>query len=185
MIFNEHSVLAGKHAFLSPSTYHWINYTDQKLDARWASARAATRGTALHEYARQAIFLGIKQAKTHQTLNQYINDAIGYRMNVEQPLFYSPNCFGTADTISFRKNFLRVHDLKTGISPASHSQLEVYVAIFCLEYNVSPFDIGIELRIYQNNEINIHIPDPEKILFIMDKIIMFDLRIEELKEGDL
>lgn len=185
MNFNEHSVLRDKHAFLSPSNYHWINYTDQKLDARWASARAAARGTALHDYARQAIFLGIRQARIQQTLNQYINDAIGYQMNVEQPLFYSPNCFGTADTISFKKGLLRVHDLKTGISPTSHSQLEVYVAIFCLEYSVSPFDIGMELRIYQNNEIKVHIPDPEKILFIMDKIIRYDQRIEELKEGDL
>jgi hypothetical protein len=33
VIFNKHSNLAGQHAFLSASKYHWVNYTDQKLDA--------------------------------------------------------------------------------------------------------------------------------------------------------
>lgn len=183
MNFNEHSALAGKHAFLSPSSYHWINYNDQKLEARWYSSVAAARGTALHEYAQKAILLGIKQAKTKTTINQYINDAIGYKMAVEQTLFYSYNCFGHADTISFRSNFLRIHDLKTGITATSHHQLEVYAALFCLEYEISPFEIDIELRIYQNDEIRVFIPEPETIVRIMDKIVIFDKQIEILKEG--
>ena len=185
MIFNDHSALSGRHAFLSPSNYHWINYTPQKLDARWVSVTAAARGTELHEFARMAIRLGRKQPRTKEALNQYINDGIGYQMIPEQPLYYSPNCFGTADTIVFKKNRLRIHDLKTGISPTSHTQLEVYAAIFCLEYVLSPFDIEMELRIYQGDEIRIHIPDPEKILYIMDKIVRHDARIEELKEGGI
>jgi hypothetical protein len=183
MNFNSHSSLAGKHAFLSPSNYHWVNYNDQKLDARYFSARAAARGTALHDLAHQAIKLGVKLSSSDKTMSAYVRDGIGYKMFVEQPLYYSDNCFGTADTISFRRRMLRIHDLKTGIVQTSEKQLEVYAALFCLEYSMSPWDIEIELRIYQNEEIRIYIPDPESILYIMDKIITFDRRIELLKEG--
>lgn len=185
MIFNTHSAIAGQHAFLSPSNYHWINYNDQKLNARWTSVRAAARGTALHELAHQAIRLGVKLSKADKTLSMYVADGIGYKMNVEQPLYYSDNCFGTADTISFRRNTLRIHDLKTGLILTSEHQLEVYAALFCLEYGKSPFDIDIELRIYQNEEVRVYIPNPEMILRIMDTIIEFDQRIELLKEEDL
>lgn len=181
MNFNSHSALAGRHAFLSPSSYHWINYTEQKLDARWVSSVAAARGVDLHEYALQAIRLGIRQAKTQKTLNRYINDAIDYKMTAEQILYYSDNCFGTADTISFRKNVLRIHDLKTGITQTSEHQLEVYAALFCLEYGVSPFDIEMELRIYQNNEVRIYEPTADQIIHIMDKIMYSDARIEILR----
>lgn len=74
-------------------------------------------------------------------------------MTPEQPLYFSDNCFGTADAISFRKNELRIHDLKTGSTPANLKQLEIYAALFCLEYNKDPTSIKIVLRIYQNNEI--------------------------------
>jgi len=184
MNFNSHSALAGKHAFLSPSNYHWINYNDQKLAARWVSAVAAARGVSLHEFAHKAIELGIKQPRTKKSLYMYVNDGINYKMKVEQALYYSDNCFGTADTISFRRNTLRIHDLKTGIIVASHHQLEVYAALFCLEYGYSPFDINIELRIYQNDDVKIHDPYPDTIIRIMDKIITFDRHIELLKEAD-
>lgn len=115
----------------------------------------------------------------------YVNDAIAYKMNVEQPLYYSDNCFGTADAISFRRRKLRIHDLKNGITPASFSQLEVYAALFCLEYGHSPYDIEIELRIYQNNQVLVHDPDADHIAYIMDKIVDFDEKIEMLKEEGL
>ena len=182
MNFNKHSGLRDKHAFLSPSTYHWINYNEQKLTARWYSMNQAAYGVALHNYAQQAIKLGIKQPRSKTTLASYINDAIGFRMNPEQTLFYSENCFGTADAISFRNGKLRIHDLKTGITKASEHQLEVYAALFCLEYGYSPFEIEIELRIYQNDGIEIYTPVPEEILGIMDTIIAFDHHIETLKE---
>lgn len=185
MNFNTHSDLAGKHALLSPSNYHWINYNDQKLEARFISAMAAKRGTDLHEFAHTAIRLGIKLPNSPKTLNMYVNDAIGFKMTVEQSLYYSPNCFGHADTISFRKNKLRVHDLKTGLGPTSEHQLEVYAALFCLEYGISPFEIDIELRIYQNDEVRVYIPDPDDIMRIMDKIIIFDQKLEIMKEGDM
>ena len=185
MNFNSHSALAGKHAFLSPSNYHWINYNEQKLDARWTLSRAAAKGVALHDLAHSAIRLGVKLSKSDKTLSMYVADGIGYKMNVEQPLYYSDNCFGTADTICFRRNTLRIHDLKTGVAPTSEHQLEVYAALFCLEYGVSPFEIEIELRIYQSGEVRTYVPDPDRIIHIMDRIISFDRRIELLKEGAL
>lgn len=184
-IFNDHSNLDGKHAFLSPSSYHWINYDDQKLEARFFSYRSAARGTALHELAKNAILLGVKISKSNPTISMYVNDAIGYKMNVEQPLYYSENCFGTADAISFRRGKLRIHDLKNGITPASMKQLEVYAALFCLEYGHSPYDIQVELRIYQNKNVTVHDPHPDEISFIMDKIIEFDQKIEMLKQEGL
>lgn len=184
MNFNSHSAIAGKHAFLSPSNYHWINYTDQKLEAAWTLRRAAARGTDLHELAHQAIRLGIKLSTANKTLSMYVGDGIGYKMNVEQPLYYSDNCFGTADTISFRRRLLRIHDLKNGRVKASEHQLEVYAALFCLEYGFSPFEIDIELRIYQNDEVRVFNPDPDHISRIMGKIIEFDRQIEFMKEGD-
>lgn len=182
MNFNSHSAIAGKHAFLSPSSYHWINYTEQKLDAKFIASKAAARGVSLHDLAHEAIRLGVKLSKADKTLSMYVSDAIGYKMEVEQPLYYSDNCFGTPDTISFRRRMLRIHDLKTGIIPASHHQLEVYAALFCLEYEQSPFDIDMELRIYQTGDVRVLVPDPDVILHIMDKIMMFDRRIEMLKE---
>lgn len=184
MLFNRHLDLEGKHAFLSPSSHSWVNYDDQKLEARFLSASAAQRGSDLHKLAHEAIRLGVKLSKGNQALSTYVNDAIGYKMTSEQPLFYSPNCFGTADTISFRRGKLRIHDLKTGITHASEKQLEVYAALFCLEYSVSPFEIDIELRIYQRDEIRVYNPFPEAIARIMDVIVDFDQRIEILKESD-
>lgn len=181
MIFNTHSHFEGKHAFLSASKYHWINYSNDKLDNVYKTTMAAAKGTALHEFAYNAIKLGIKLPKSQKTLNMYVNDAIGYRMKPEQILFYSVNCFGTVDCISFKNNTLRIHDLKTGVTPSSIKQLEVYAALFCLEYNYKPYQLSIELRIYQNDDVEIVIPQNEDIVHIMDKIITFDKQIELLK----
>lgn len=180
MDFNPHLNLVGKHAFLSASKYHWINYDEDKLAASFRKYLAVQRGTQLHEFAKDCITLGIKLPKSKKTLNMYVNDAIGFKMTPEQPLYFSDNCFGTADAISFRKNELRIHDLKTGETPASMSQLEVYTALFCLEYGVKPSDIFMELRIYQSDQVLIHQPDAEVISSIMGKIIIFDKRIEAL-----
>lgn len=181
MRFKEHLNLNGTHALLSPSTYHWVNYGEDQLDRKVATAFAAKRGSDLHDFAQRAITLGVKLPDTGQTLNAYVNDAIGFRMTPETTLFYSYNCYGTTDAISFRHNFLRIHDLKTGITPASIKQLEVYAALFCLEYGFKPMDIEIELRIYQNDEVLIYDGDPLTIMSIMDKIVVFDRRIEELR----
>ena len=184
MKFNQHYNLEGCHAFLGASKYHWINYDETKLEETYKRYLATQRGTRLHEFAKECIELGVKLQRSKKTLNMYVNDAIGYKMTPEQVLYFSDNCFGTADAISFRNNLLRIHDLKTGEIPAHMEQLEVYAALFCLEYHMQPSKIGMELRIYQNDEIIIHQPTVEDIVPIMDKIITFDKRLQELKEVD-
>ena len=181
MIFKNHSELLGLHAFLSASKYHWINYDYDKLEETFFKSQAAQRGTELHDLANRLIKMGIKLPKTKQTLNMYVNDAIGFKMQTEQVLLYSVNCFGTADAVSFKKNQFRIHDYKSGVTPASMTQLEVYAALFCLEYKYNPNDIDIELRMYQNDEVEIVYPLKENILYIMNKIVDFDNYIEKLK----
>lgn len=181
MNFTKHYELRGEHAFLSASKYHWIRYDADKISSAYRKFLATQRGTEIHAFACECIRLGIRLPKNKKSLNNYVNDAIGYRMTPEQILYYSPNAFGTADTISFRDDFLRIHDLKTGVSPVSMDQLEVYVAYFCLEYKVKPKDIDIELRLYQSDEIVIHKPEWKDIQLIMEKIVDFDKRIELIK----
>jgi hypothetical protein len=183
MNFNEHYNLIGQHAFLSASKYHWINYDEEKLINVYSKHQATQRGIELHELASQCITLGVRLPKTNNILNLYVNDAIGYKMKTEQVLYYSDNCFGTTDTISFRKNILRIHDLKTGQTPGSIKQLLVYAALFCLEYRVKPIDIKIELRLYQGSEVLVYIPEAEEVYNIVNKIVAFDKKIEELKKG--
>lgn len=183
MNFKTHSTLKTAHAFLSASKYHWINYDEEKLIKSYNNYVAAAMGTRWHEFAEECIKLKVKLPKSKKTLNTYVNDAIGFKMIPEQILYYSDNCFGTADAIIFKNNLLRIHDLKTGSSRVSFDQLEIYTAIFCLEYNKKPTNIDIELRIYQNDEVMIHTPNPEDILHIIDKIITFDKLIEKMKSG--
>lgn len=183
MQFNSHFHLAGKHARLTASRPHWLKYDEDKLDRVFFAMEEAERGTKLHEYAAMAIRLGQKQPNTRTTMAMYINDAIGYRMTPEQPLFYSVNCFGTPDAISFRNNVLRIHDLKTGVTQAKMDQLMVYTALFCMEYQFDPNKIEIFLRIYQNDQINQFVPLPDDIFHIQDKIITFSKRIDYLKEA--
>lgn len=184
MNFNKHFSVEGKHAYLGASKYHWINYDEEKLANSYLKHQATLKGTILHDFAAQCIQLGQKLPKSKKTLNMYVNDAIGYKMTPEQVLYYSDNCFGTADAICFRNDLLRIHDLKTGSVPAHIEQLEVYAALFCLEYKIKPSSIEIELRIYQSDEILVHRPEPDEIVPIMDKIITFDKIINKLKEED-
>lgn len=187
MIWNDHSreVPEGSHAFLGASNYHWLNYTEEKLIDIYTNMKAKEKGTELHELACSLIKNGIKLPNTKKTLNQYVNDAIGFKLSPERVLYYSSNCFGTADAIGYsqKKQILRIHDLKTGKIPASLHQLEIYAALFCLEYGIKPGDLKlIELRIYQNDDILIGMPEADDILPIMDKIITFDKIIEKIKE---
>lgn len=184
MNWNKHSELEGTHAFLSASKYHWINYSPDKLADSYKSFLAIQRGTELHEFASRCIALGQKLPGQKKTLNMFVNDAIGYKMQTEQVLYFSENCYGTADAISFRKNMLRIHDLKTGKVPTHMEQLMVYSALFCLEYHVKPGDIRTELRIYQNDEVLFHNPEVDEIAPIMDKIVTFDKIIRKIKEEE-
>ena len=210
MVFEKHSELEGLHAFLSPSQYHWINYSNDKLAERYSRSQAVERGTRLHEFAHEAIELQRMQPRNKDTVNMFVNDAIGYKMISEQPLFYSWNCFGTADAISYKRNFLRIHDLKTGETEAHMEQLRIYAALFCLNYqarvrelrkkgmsdnelaalfDVSPKELHfdpmqmneIELRIYQSGDIRIETADPGEIRRLMDLIVSFDEIIRNMK----
>ena len=183
MNFIQHSDLIGQHAFLGASKYHWINYDDDKLIQSYLSNLAVQRGTELHDFACQCIRLKEKLSPIKRTLNMYVNDAIKLRLTPEQPLYFSRNCFGTADAISFddEKRFLRIHDLKTGATPAHMEQLMIYAALFCLEYHKKPDQFEAELRIYQNDSIQMCNPNSSDIANIMETIIRFDDKIEKLR----
>lgn len=171
------------HAFLGASKFHWIRYNDEQLKQSWRSFRAAQIGTELHEYARMAIKNGIWQRDAGDTLSMYINDAIGFKMTPEVLLYYSDNCFGTADSICFdeEKKLLRIHDLKTGVTKAHMEQLLIYAALFCLDYKIKPAEIKIELRIYQNDDKVVYEPSADEIAHIMSRIISADKIINTMK----
>jgi hypothetical protein len=183
VIWNRHSAFEGLHAtHLSASKYHWVNYDDDKFDRVFVMQEAAKRGSELHALAATLIKMGVPLRQNGTTLSMYVNDAIGYRMKPELMLMYSVNAFGTPDAICFRKNLLRIHDLKNGQALTSFKQLECYGALFCLEYLENPFKIKMEFRIYQNDEVRVHIPDPDDIMHIMQKYKYFDKRIDELRK---
>jgi len=181
MNFNKHYNLEGQHAFLGASKYHWINYDEKKVAEVYSRHLATQKGTMLHDFAAQCIRLGQKLPRSQKTLNMYVNDAIGYKMTPEQVLYFSENCFGTADAIAFRNGLLRIHDYKSGVTPANMAQLEIYAALFCLEYKTKPADIEIELRLYQSDEILFHTPTAEELVPIIDKIISFDRVITKIR----
>lgn len=184
MNFNRHLELTGKHAFLGASKYHWINYDEDKVAESYNRYLATQRGTVLHDFAARCITLGQKLPRSQKTLNKYVNDAIGYGMTPEQVLYFSENCFGTADAISFRDGLLRIHDLKTGLIPAHMEQLDIYAALFCLEYNIKPSNIEMELRLYQNDDVLISNPTDIDICPIMEKIRTFDKIISRIKSEE-
>lgn len=188
MSLKRNTRLIGQHAFLSPSTYHWLDYDEEKLRRVYFQRQQAARGDKLHAFAQQAIELGVRQAETGTTLNMYINDAIGFRMTPEVPLYYSDDCFGTADACGFRKEreqfTLRISDLKTGLAPADMKQLKIYAGLFFFEYKFSPNDVHVILRIYQNDAVEEMIPDPTEILMVMDRIKTQATLIAYLREED-
>lgn len=184
MNFIKHYDLNGKHAFLSASKWHWLNYDDERMVDIYRNAKAAERGTILHAYAAQSIKLGQKLPRSKKTLNMYVNDAINFAMTPEQVLYYSDRCFGTADAICFRNGMLRIHDYKSGTTPANMNQLKIYMALFCLEYGEKPDKIDNELRIYQNDDFDTCVADPEEIMYIMEKIKHFDSMIEQIQREE-
>jgi hypothetical protein len=53
-----------------------------------------------------------------------------------------------------------------------------------LEYCVDPCSIEIELRIYQRDEVRVDTPFGEEIIEVMDKIVLFDQQVEQLKASE-
>lgn len=206
MIFEKHLNLRGKHATLSPSQPAWLRYNEDQLYQKYASGYSQAMGTSLHELAETLISNNLKLKKSdkltvlshllndgipkdvidmdrlYSNFMNYVNDAIGFKLTPEQILYYSDYCFGTADAISFRNNFLRIHDYKSGTIPAKMEQLLVYAALFCLEYKVKPGEIETELRIYQNDEVIFHNPTADEILPVMDIIISHSKALERMNE---
>jgi hypothetical protein len=197
MRFNNHYDKKGMHAMLSASKYSWVNKDSEDIIEMVTNAQATALGTRQHNWAAEAIEMKLRQGNAKTTLNMYINDAIKFMMKPEVVLFYSRHIFGTADAISFREDrktgrfLLRIHDLKTGVSKASFLQLMIYAALFCLEYNILPGQIDIELRIYQNDEIYIcttletpetDILDLEMLIQIIGKIKTNNEIIEKMFE---
>lgn len=191
MQWNDHSreVPEGAHALFGASSYHWTNYDEDKFKEVFKSNLAKQEGTVLHEFAAECIAM---RRKLHgkDTLAKHVNDAIGFKMDAEVPLYYSEFFFGTTDAINFRnhpdkeseyKYFLRIHDLKTGKIPAKLRQLEVYAALFFLEYKIKPEETEIELRIYQNDDIVVGNPTAKDIKPIMNKIVLFDKVAQKMK----
>lgn len=206
MIFEPHLNLRGKHATLSPSQPFWLGYSEDDLYKKYVSSYAQAMGTSLHELAETLIANNLKLKKSdkltvlshllndgiprnvidmdriYSNFMTYVNDAVGFKLTPEQILYYSDYCFGTADAISFRNNFLRIHDYKSGTMKAKMEQLLVYAALFCLEYKVKPGEIETELRIYQNDEVIFHNPTAEDILPVMDAIIQHSKALERMNE---
>lgn len=183
MNFLKHSNLNGLHATFSPSQPSWLRYDDDRVLEVYANKQAAALGTRLHAWAKETIDLGIKQPKSKKTIYAYVNDAIGFKMSTEVVLYYSDRFFGTADAISFRNNVLRIHDLKTGVTGTADThieQLKIYAALFCLEYKFKPSDIQMELRVYKNDEVVCHSPEPEEIAYIIDHIVHIDNLLEKI-----
>lgn len=179
---NQHSHLAGAHSTLSASQNAWTNYDLEKMEVSYRAKLATQRGQELHEFAASCIRLGQRLEDTSQTLNMYVNDAIGFRMIPEYVLYYSMDAFATADAITDRNRFLRIHDLKTGLTEATVRQLEVYAAYYCLEYREDPFKLeGMEFRIYQSDDIKIFEGDPHTVTQIMETIKMFSDHIAKLR----
>lgn len=184
MLWHDHKkdVPDGAHALLSPSAHSWYNYSDEKMAEFYASKLAVIRGTELHDLACHLIRMKVRLPENGQTLSMYVNDAIDYDMDPERKLYYSPYCFGTADTISVKDNFIRIHDLKTGKNKASFMQLRIYLALFFLEYpQYKPGTVdGMEIRLYQSNDIRVENPQADEIAPIMDKIIHFSKMLDGL-----
>lgn len=186
MRWNNHNreMKDGDHAFLSPSTYSWLNYSDEKLFQTYINKLASARGTAIHALAKDLIKMRILLPDSKQTLNMYVNDAIRLKMEPEVKLYYSKFCFGTADCIGVKDGVIRVWDLKTGKIKASFQQLKIYLALFFLEYpEYKPGKMEeMEIRIYQSDEIRTEHPETDEIVPIMDRIVRYSKFLDGLEE---
>lgn len=184
MRFNRHSDLEGRHSFMSPSSPAWLRYDDQKLERRFMEHLAHLRGTEEHDFASRAIKLGHRMEDLPKTINMYVNDSIGWRLKPEVGLYWSDFCYGHADALGFSESqmTLRISDLKTGKTPTTMDQLLAYAALFCLEYEFpKPWELEIELRIYQSNKIKLHIPDHDEVFHAMDRILTGTRLLEQIR----
>lgn len=179
--WNDHWKLKGKHSEFSPSSPAWINYDETKLVNVHINKEKKELGTRLHEFASEAIQLKRKQSTAKDTVNIFINDSIKLNMASEKTLYYSDAFFGTSDAIKLEGGKLLIFDLKTGEHKADYRQLDIYAALFCLEYGYDPRDLEIEERIYQFNTFTVNVPDQNYIVDLMERIVRFDQVLEQYK----
>ena len=206
MNWNRHSNLDGSHAFLSASKYTWLTKTNDEIIQAYTNSYAQAIGTMVHSYALDSIKFREKIRKSDakgikfdlmrrgipefaidirsffQTLMNYVNDSIDYQMDPEILLYYSDLCYGTADAIQVCGDILRIHDLKTGATPAKMDQLMVYTALFFHEYAYKPERMRTELRIYQSDDIVVFEPEASEIREVMNAIVEKDRVLQKLKE---
>lgn len=214
MNFKRHSELEGKHAILSASSWRWVNDDIESLTKRICSQYLSAIGTILHDVARKHIKHRIKLNKydkknvmlelveqgipamiidiinfdsMYENLMLYVNDCVAFKMTPEVVLRFSNNFFGTADAIKYdeESRFLRIHDYKSGTTPAHIEQLIIYVALFCLEYAIKPTSLsGCELRIYQAPEPIVYNPTSEEISQVIERMITFDNFMNKMWEEE-
>lgn len=171
------------HAIFGASSYHWLNYDEQKMIDTYVNAQMKKKGTELHALAASLIENKIALKNIDKTFNMYVNDAILYDLRPEQQLYFSEFFYGTADAIRVSDGVLRIHDLKTGRTKPSIKQLEIYAAFFCLEYDILPSDFDeIILCLYYDNDVISENPDDEIIFKIMDKIITIDGVLQKISK---
>lgn len=212
-VFNKHpEIKDGEHAIFAPSKkYLSRGLTEEQIYNILYSMYAAQIGILIHELCsqlieekqpirkdamRSMIYHTLYQAKIPIALIQperyidtvvpYVKDAIGYDLIPEQRIVYQyPIAWGTADAIKFNptKCELRIHDLKTGKTPASLDQLIEYAAYFYLEYHIKPGDCKTILSIYQNGEVITGYPTASDILPIMDNAVALTKYVQNTYGG--
>lgn len=208
-LWNDHSkdIPEGTHAIIGASKYAWVNYDRESLENSVVSYYSPAIGTILHGLVSKLIRTKIKVNRTEarklillellingiprnvidvdqyvDAFTAFVNDAISYDMQSEQPVKYSGVAFGTSDAIQFypKKSLLRVHDYKSGTGKVKMTQLYIYAAFFCLEYHMRVMDLNFELRIYQMNDILVCNPEPQEILDIMDILASHTKIVEDM-----
>lgn len=204
----------GEHALFSPSQGSWRNdETVTDVTDRYFSLLSREIGTIVHAEAHDCILTNTKFTKNEarkqltkrlvmnhiprsainapalsENFVNYVNDAIGFGMIPEKELYYSEWVYGTTDAIIFdeTKHILRIHDLKTGSTPAKFRQLELYAALFFLDVGprigVKPGDCRVELRIYQGGEVLEEYPTADIIVPHMDSCVWHSRVMDELRE---
>lgn len=207
MKWHDHSRLKGTHAFMTASQPSWLKKSPTELIEAKKNSYAQEIGTLMHAYAADCIRFREKLKKgdmhgvkldlmrngipeyaidiqrIYPTFMSYVNDGVGYGLTPEVLLYYSEECYGTADAIDVDGKILRIHDLKTGIKPAKMEQLMIYAALFYLEYDVKPRNVRPELRIYQMDEVLVYEPEIEEVQEVMESIVEKDRVLKHINNG--
>lgn len=164
-ISRRHKVTSVREAAKSIDEYIFNKYYNEQYDSISVDGRRLLKS------------LNLLPPEVFETAKSYVNDAIGFRMKPEVVVEAIPGAerfFGTIDAVIFSDKILRIHDLKTGSSTPKIDQLLGYDVYYCMEYDIDPYEIEHELRIYWNNDVLIATPTGDDIKPLMEKIHLFD-----------